>query len=175
MTSLLSLDILLDYTEWDRRQWHAWLKEGREDLLRVPLGPHGDGRFQTAGDLVRHIFSAEKRYVERLSGLPLSDPAAVPSDSLEALFEFGGRSRAALRAFVRDLPAERWERPETLQLGQHGLSATPRKIVVHVVLHEIRHWAQLATLLRLNGAAPGFRDFLFSPLLDPDRPSPRSG
>jgi hypothetical protein len=31
------------------------------------------------------------------------------------------------------------------------LTVTPRKIVVNVLLHETRHWAQIATLLRFNG------------------------
>lgn len=45
------------------------------------------------------------------------------------------------------------------------LKATPRKIVVHVVMHEIRHWAQIATLFRLHGLRDKFQDFLFSPVL----------
>ena len=32
-------------------------------------------------------------------------------------------------------------------------------------MHEIRHWAQIATLFRVNGLANGFQDFLFSPVL----------
>jgi uncharacterized damage-inducible protein DinB len=46
-----------------------------------------------------------------------------------------------------------------------SLKATPRKIVVHVLLHEIRHWAQIATLLRLTGVTDGFHDILFSPAM----------
>jgi uncharacterized damage-inducible protein DinB len=47
----------------------------------------------------------------------------------------------------------------------YSLSASPKKIVVHVLMHEIRHWAQIATLLRLNGFKGDFHDFLFSPVL----------
>jgi len=32
-------------------------------------------------------------------------------------------------------------------------------------MHEIRHWAQIATLLRLQGLTDEFHDFLFSPVL----------
>jgi uncharacterized damage-inducible protein DinB len=42
---------------------------------------------------------------------------------------------------------------------------TPRKIVVHILLHEMRHWAQIATLLRMNGFAGEMHDFLFSPVM----------
>ncbi|PYV21615.1 MAG: hypothetical protein DMG27_20285 [Acidobacteria bacterium] len=44
-------------------------------------------------------------------------------------------------------------------------TATPRKIVIHILLHEIRHWAQIATLLRVSGLTGEFHDFLFSPIM----------
>jgi hypothetical protein len=37
-----------------------------------------------------------------------------------------------------------------------------------VLLHEIRHWAQIATLLRHNGIKGDLHDFLFSPALGGD-------
>jgi uncharacterized damage-inducible protein DinB len=45
------------------------------------------------------------------------------------------------------------------------VSVTPRKFIVHILLHEVRHWAQIATILRLNGITGNFPDFLFSPIL----------
>jgi uncharacterized damage-inducible protein DinB len=44
------------------------------------------------------------------------------------------------------------------------VTATPKKIVMHVLLNEIRHWAQIATLCRVNGLVVGFHDFLGSPV-----------
>jgi len=35
------------------------------------------------------------------------------------------------------------------------LRATRRKILAHALLHSIRHWAQLATLVRAAGYQPG--------------------
>jgi hypothetical protein len=32
-------------------------------------------------------------------------------------------------------------------------------------MHEIRHWAQIATLMRLNGHPVEWHDFLMSPVL----------
>jgi uncharacterized damage-inducible protein DinB len=52
-----------------------------------------------------------------------------------------------------------------LHLLNSTVRATPRKIVVHVLLHEIRHWPQIAALLRLNGIVAELRDFIFSPIL----------
>jgi uncharacterized damage-inducible protein DinB len=70
-----------------------------------------------------------------------------------------------LREFVETLPAGDWDVPQEFTLMNNSLRATPRKIIVHVLMHEIRHWAQVATLLRLNGVAGEFHDFLFSPVL----------
>jgi uncharacterized damage-inducible protein DinB len=44
-------------------------------------------------------------------------------------------------------------------------TATPRKIITHVLMHEIRHWAQIGTMLRLDGIVDDFHDFLASPVM----------
>ena len=41
---------------------------------------------------------------------------------------------------------------------------TPRKILVHVATHEIRHWAQVGTLLRTQGWKVPAQDLLFAPI-----------
>ncbi len=161
----LSLNDLLDYTEWERQRWCAWFGKHGKPPLRISAGPHGDGRFESIGQLVRHIFSAEKRYVERLSGRPLTDPAAIPVDDNDALFQFGRQSRSALEAFIATFPSSEWDVSHEFPLMNGVLRATPRKIVIHILMHEIRHWAQIATLLRLEGLTDEFHDFLFSPVL----------
>jgi uncharacterized damage-inducible protein DinB len=121
----------------------------------------------TVADVVRHVFGAEMRYVDRLSNRPITDWASIPTSSAD-VFSFGRKSRAALRALLVGLPAARWDTPEVHQLLDWKLRLTPRKIVVHVLLHEIRHWAQIATVLRQNGLKADFHDFLFSPALGGD-------
>jgi len=162
----LELDTLLAYTTWEREQWHEWLRSHGDEVLALGAGPHGDGRFQTIGDLIRHIFSAEKRYVDRLSGRPLTDTAAISNNNTEALFAFAEQSRHDLQLLLNSFPADRWDLPQDHKLLPAAtIRATPRKIIIHVLTHEIRHWAQIATLLRLNGQTSGFHDFLFSPVL----------
>ena len=161
----LSFDHLVQYTDWERQKWRDWLRKHGDDVLKISAGPNGDGRFQTIGDLVRHIFSAEKRYVERIHGLPLSDTGSVPTDNIEALFQFGERSRNRLKAVLQSLPAEQWDIASEHKILDLLVIATPRKLITHTLLHEIRHWAQLATLLRLNGLTMDFQDFLASPVM----------
>ena len=165
MGTSVSLNELMEYTEWERSKWHERLQKIGDGVLATSAGAHGDGRFQSVGDVIKHIFSAEKRYVDRLSNRPLTDPASIPNDKVDALFQFGALSRKGLAEFVEAFPAGDWDVPQEFTLMNNSLKATPRKIIVHVLIHEIRHWAQIATLLRLNGMVGEFHDFLFSPAL----------
>lgn len=161
----LSLNDLLEYTHWERERWHSSLREHGGPALAIPTGPHGDGRLKHVGDVIRHIFSAEQRYVERLLGRPLTDPASIPNHDLEALFQFGQHSRKAFLQLLQTFPGEQWDGPREYKILDFVANVTPRKIAVHILMHEIRHWAQIATLLRLNGVPVEFHDFLFSPVL----------
>ncbi|HEX7286934.1 MAG TPA: DinB family protein [Candidatus Angelobacter sp.] len=165
MSISVNLGELIEYTDWDRGKWYDLFHQQGNSVLTISVGPHGDGRFQTAGDVVRHIFSAEKRYVERLSNRPLTDTSSVSNSNVDALFLFGRQSREDLKEFVKTFPARHWDAPVEFSLMNSSLKATPRKIVVHTLLHEIRHWAQIGTLLRLNGLKVEFRDILFSPVM----------
>jgi uncharacterized damage-inducible protein DinB len=156
---------LVDYTAWQRRKWQQRLRQHGEDVLQISVGPHRDGRFDSVGDWVKHIFSAEIRYVERLSGRPLTDPASIPNDNIEALFEFGQRSRKELEQLLETFPASEWDVPKEFKILTYRVRATPRKVITHTLLHEIRHWAQIATLLRLSGVVDEFHDFLASPVM----------
>ena len=74
-------NVLIGYTDWERQKWRDWFGQHR-DALNTTMGPHGDN--QTVGDVVKHIFSAEKRYIERLSEKPLTDTALIPSDNQDS-------------------------------------------------------------------------------------------
>jgi len=161
----LGLDDLMEYTEWQRRKWHEWLRPHGNQALAIGAGPHGDGRFESVGDLIKHIFSAEKRYIDRLSNRPLTDPATIPNNDIEGLFEFGRRSRGDLKEFTATFPAAEWDTSMEFVIMGYLVRVTPKKIVFHIVMHEIRHWAQIATLFRLNGLEGEFHDFLGSPVM----------
>ena len=74
-------------------------------------------------------------------------------------------NRTSLREFIATFPVNAWDVPQEFTILDHLVRVTPKKIVIHVVLHEIRHWVQIATLLRLHGLKGEFHDFLASPVL----------
>ena len=156
---------LLDYTDWQRERWEALLRPRGTEALAIGIGPNGDGRFRTIGELIRHIFSAERRYVDRLSDRPITDTSTIPADSVDTVFAFGRESRRELRRFLDAFPPDQWDAPREFMLMNTRIRASARKVVLHVVMHEIRHWAQIATLLRLEGVIGEPHDFLMSPIL----------
>ena len=160
----LTFDDLIEYSEWQRRKWRAWFRE-RPEALALSTGDHGDGRFATVGEVVKHIFGAELRYVQRLVNEPLSDLTTVPSDDVETLFSKGDETRERLKQLLRTMPADQWDAPRHFTILHYQVTATPKKIVAHTLMHEIRHWAQLATICRMNGYRADADDLLICPLL----------
>ena len=159
----LSFDDLLEYTDWQRGKWRAFFR-ANEEALSLGIGDHGDGRFTTVGGVVKHIFGAELRYVQRLEGEPLSDLATLPSDQVEALFNQGVETRRRLKLLLTTMAADQWEMPRQFTVLSYHVTATPKKIVAHTLMHEVRHWAQLATVCRMCGHAADAQDLLASPL-----------
>ena len=54
----------------------------------------------------------------------------------------------------------------TFEVRERQWPMTPRKLLFHVLLHEIRHWAQIALAVRLAGIEPpGDHDLFFSTAL----------
>ena len=96
-------------------------------------------------------------------GAILADASDAQQD---ALFRFGQQSRRDLREFIDTCAAQDWDSPKEFTVVNRALRATPRKIVLHILVHEIRHWAQIATMLRLQGLPADLHDLLLSPVLD---------
>lgn len=167
MSLLQSTEPLLAYSDWQRQTWRDWFVEHGAAPLALSTGPNGDGRLPTIGHLIHHIFSAELRYVDRLLGREASDTSSTPTDAVAPLFALGARSREALTALLAGQDEEFWDAPVEFSLLNSRIRLTPRKVAWHVLTHELRHWAQVATYLRLNGHKLGFQDLLFSPVLGP--------
>lgn len=155
---------LLDYTAAETAHWHRWLAGGRTGLLDLPAG---DERTATVRGLLQHIFAVERRYADRLLGEPVTPYEAIDTRDVTTLFAAGADARQRLERYLTGATAADLARRvefETLSAGMQSASA--RKIVAHVLIHGIRHWAQLATILRQHGeAADWMHDLLMSDAL----------
>ncbi len=157
----LSLDDLLNWSDHERAQWRGWFDA---DPARLALPFQPGERFPTVGSMLAHVFLVERRHLSRLQGLPVPDAIGVDERDAAALLAYGDDARRAFRAWAAAVTPE--AAATTMQVALTGgtLQFTQRKLALHMVLHEVRHMAQLALVARNAGAEPpGRHDFLFFP------------
>lgn len=115
----------------------------------------------SVAQLLQHIVAVELRYAERLSGSAESPYESVPFDSVEAIYTTHHNAMQLLKQLDdREQPYwEEWVEYATRRGG--SIRTTRRTVFIHLLMHSIRHYAQLATLLRQHGFAPGWQmDYL---------------
>jgi hypothetical protein len=88
----------------------------------------------------------------------------IPSDSLEVL-ELGQRSRQDLKDFSESLPAPNLDTLKHFEFVGWSLKATPKKIIMHVLTHELRQWGPNCNLAPFERFWGDFHDFIFNPVL----------
>jgi uncharacterized damage-inducible protein DinB len=159
MSLAMTFDELLRYTNAEREKWRAWLVL-HPGALDAPVQP--GARFSTVGKLIDHIFLAERRNLQRLTGEPLSESTGLTGSNAQPLFDYGASVRRELGQFAQDLDEDVADEVSTLEFLNRKLSISARKMLFHILLHETRHWAQIALAVRLAGfEPPGNHDFLF--------------
>jgi uncharacterized damage-inducible protein DinB len=137
---------------WLERTSDGWrgLIASRPETLAMPCDVMN---VVTVGGLMQHIVAVELRYAERLAGLPATDYAAIPFDSSEAIYSTHTR---AMKLFREQLASDvDWsERIEFVTRSLGAAIATRKAVLFHALLHAIRHYAQLAKLVRQRGVKP---------------------
>jgi uncharacterized damage-inducible protein DinB len=141
---------LLDWVEATSRGWKR-LTSAYPQILSFPCDIR---ETESVGGLLQHIVAVELRYAERLHELPETPYESIPFDSAEAIFATHDRARELLQPLM-DRDESFWETVLEFQTRSAGtLRATRRTVLVHLLMHSIRHYAQLATLSRKQGVAP---------------------
>ena len=163
MSLSLTFDELLRYTTGEREKWRTWLL-AHPAALDAPVQP--GGRLPTVGKLIDHIFFAERRILQRLTDAPLSPSTGLTGNNAPPLFDYGASVRRELEQYVADLDVDVADEIRSFEMGEQRLAMTARKLLFHVLIHEIRHWAQITLAVRLAGfEPPGEHDLVFSPAL----------
>jgi len=160
----LTADELMHYSNDERKKWHSWLI-AKPQAMSAPV--QLQGRFPTVGSLIDHIFLVERRHLQRLTGeTPMADQTGVTNTDVARLFTFGDAAREDLLNYSRSLSEEAAKVPRTFDVRGQRTAMTPRKLLFHIVIHEIRHWAQVALALRNGGhEPPGDHDLSYSDAL----------
>ena len=144
----LSYRTLLELTSTEHHRWRDWFVE-HPKAWSVPFA---SGRMATVGGVVLHIFAVELRYSQRLLDQEVTTWEEFGQSSIEEVFELGDHARGQLVQFLTTAPEKELDRVLTFQTLTAGtVSASKHKIASNVFLHDIRHWGQIATVLRQNG------------------------
>lgn len=156
----LTFEELLRYTQEEREKWRAWLQRHPE-AMEIPVQP--GGRHATVGKLIDHIFLVERRHLQRLTESPVSPQTGLTGNNAPPLFGYGASVRRELEQYAADLDEEAADQIRVFELREETLRISSRKLLVHILVHEIRHWAQIALAVRLAGLAPpGQHDILYT-------------
>jgi uncharacterized damage-inducible protein DinB len=116
------------------------------------------------GALFDHIFLVERRHLSRLEGGTPPDATGVAAGDVRVLWEYGDLVRADLRRYAEDLDAAEGSAILTVVTQSGTQTVTKRWLAAHILLHEIRHLAQIAYAARNAGEEPpGQHDIFFYP------------
>jgi len=161
MDTGLTFTELLQYVNEETARWREFFQTNPKALdVKVSIAGTKNVR-----EMLLHIFAVEFRYAERLNDVAEVTPYEKhPRETVGELFAIGDQGREKLTKYLAK--ANDLERVLTFPTLTAGtLSASKRKIAVHMLLHGVRHWAQLATTLREAGFPQGRHDFLFSDVM----------
>jgi len=144
----LTYNVLLEVTSTEHHRWRDWFLE-HQKAWAIPFAT---GRMATIGGLVLHIFGVELRYAQRLLDQEVTAWEEFRQTSIDEVFELGDNARGQLVHFLTTAPEKDLDRVLTFQTLTAGtISASKYKIASNIFLHDIRHWGQIATVLRQNG------------------------
>ena len=159
----LTLGELLEWTAEERAKWLPWFKQN-PTALSVAVQP--GGRFPTVASLIDHIFVVEVRHTNRLMKKELPTTTGVASGDVDALWAYAANARQGVHAFLKTLSDKDAATPFEVVVPTGKFSMTPRKLLFHMGLHEVRHWAQIAAAVRMVGfTPPGDHDLFYSKAL----------
>ncbi|WP_295821081.1 DinB family protein [uncultured Deinococcus sp.] len=160
-----------DYLTRARRDLWATLEAAPDEVLRRPL-LHGK-RFDSILDLVLHTAEVEDGWIHGdFQGLPMvqdrhpdvRDRPDGPDTalSLATIQAYWQDVEADTQAYLSALTDSDLTRVVTLEDWPEGHRQFRLDgLVWHVLLHEVRHTAQIAALLRTQGVKPPQLDLLF--------------
>jgi uncharacterized damage-inducible protein DinB len=163
MPLALTFDELVRYTNAEREKWRGWLLVHPEAM---DVGVQPGGRHETVGKLIDHIFLVERRHLQRLMDLPVATRTGLTGNNAPPLFDYGASVRRELEQYVLDLDDDAADQVRQFAIRDEQWVMTPRKLLFHILLHETRHWAQIALAIRIAGLAPpGEHDLCYSKAL----------
>ena len=162
----ISFADLLRYNESEAAKWRAWLEARPPAVLDVPFG-EPTKRMGNVREMLWHIFIVEWVYSCALNSEPSGGWDKFKRESLADLFAIGEQARAGLHKYLAGATEADMSKPVTLSAAGMTIQGSARKFLAHTFIHSLRHWAQLATVLRQKGYVTDWQhDFVMSNVVE---------
>lgn len=166
----MNIPEMYNYLIRARRELWAALEAVPEEVLSRPL--LGGERFHSIKDLVFHIASVEDFWlhedIQRSQPLLMQTPALKDTTggpeyagfALSTLLSYWRAVEQSTLGYLSELTGDELERVVYLH-DAPGQAYILQDLLWHVMLHEVRHTAQIALLLRIQGIKPPALDLLW--------------
>jgi len=162
----ISFADLLRYEESEAVKWRAWLEAQPLRLLDVPFG-NPERRMGTVREMIAHIFLTEWVYACILNGESFDRWDQFKHDSIADLFAIGDEAHSGLRKYLAGATEAGMSKSLTLSARGFSVTGSARKFAAHAFIHGLRHWAQIATVLRQHGHETGWaHDLVLSEVME---------
>jgi uncharacterized damage-inducible protein DinB len=134
------------YDEWANREVLAAMRAGGAD--------------QRSLQLMAHILSAERLWLERIRQQPQSSPVWPKADLDQCEAQAAGLGRL-WRDYLELITAGDLNQPVSYKNSKgEGWTSTIGDILTHVVMHSAYHRGQIASHMRATGRTPAYTDFI---------------
>lgn len=157
---------LLRYQDLETAKWRAWLENQPRELLDLPFGD-ATKRMGSVREMIWHIFIVEWVYASVINEEPFGGWDQFQRETLADLFAIRDQAHARLSAYLARATEADMTRRLTLSGGDRTIHGSTRKFLAHTFFHSVRHWAQLATVLRQRGHQTDWHhDFVLSDVME---------
>lgn len=134
------------YDEWANREVLAAIRAGVAN--------------QRSLDLMAHIFSAERLWLERLQQQRQSSPVWPKSDLKQCEAQAAELGRL-WREYLGPLAADDLSKAVSYKNSKgEAWTSTIEEILTHVVMHSAYHRGQVASHMRAGGETPAYTDYI---------------
>ncbi|HEY0264608.1 MAG TPA: DinB family protein [Granulicella sp.] len=156
--SAVPAEALLHWNDESARGWLALLAE-QPEIMALPCDVRNSG---DVAHTFQHIFAVELRYAQRLAAVTESPYEDVPFGSSQELAHTHEQAMQMIRTLLADSAYDWSTEIEFVTITAGRLRATRQNVLLHMLLHSIRHYAQLATLIRQHGYKTWPMDYLYT-------------
>ena len=150
-TSLSGSEVL-QWADETATKWFALMEE-HPAILALPCDIMN---VQSVAQLMQHIVAVELRYAERLTGQEVTPYEQVPYGSLAEITASHTKAHTLFAELLKKPDLDWEEEIEFVTRSMGTVMASRRKVFFHAQMHGIRHYAQLATLVRQHDIKPGW-------------------